>query len=208
MDDFKNLNDEKTELIKKFQQEIHSYTPDWAKIIRTNQTDENLSIYEILDRKTEAFRKRMREMRVSRGMKQQDIAIRMGCSKQYISKIENNITNIPIERLEEISDIFGISIAYLIGLTDDEVHIPGVEEIYFWEYPQSKYEVIKSEVIEKRLINPLQFVGSEKDKLEEKVLNNLKNHYDLLCLMDEILHYENEKKVKFIKIMRFLIKNL
>lgn len=199
---------ERKQLILNFKQEIQSYTPDWKKIIHTNQSMEKISIEEILDRKVIIFRKRMCALRKSRGLTQAQMAERLSCSKQYVSKIEKSIKNIPIKILEDIHKCFAVPIAYLLGLIDDDICEPDIAEYYFWENPHSKYNIVKSDVINERLLHPMEFFGAPQKTLEEKVFEEIKKHYDLLMLFDDIMNCSKEKKEKMIQIMKFLNKTL
>ena len=196
------------ELKNQFAKEISCYIPDWKRIITANQTNENLKYDEIIDRKVEIFRKRMHDMRKDRGLTQAQMAERLSCTKQYISKIEKNINRIPVERLADINRIFGVPIPYLLGLTDSEEIIPKNEEIYFWENPKSKYSVIKDDVIKEPYINPMIFWGPPSETLADKVLEKIKDDYAILTLLDDILKSSKEKREKILKSVKFLMEIL
>ncbi len=206
MDASKEILEE--ELVQKFNQEIKYYKPDWKKIIYANQSDEELTLDEILDKKVEVFKKRMREMRKSRGLTQEMVAKMLNCSKQYISKMENSIINIPIKELGDIERFFDVPIAYLIGLTDNELDVPDDTECYFWENPNSQYNIIKSKVVTKRLINPFESWGTPPETIEKRVFNEIKDHYDILTLIDDIMRCSKEKRERLILIMKYLNKIL
>lgn len=71
---------------------------------------------------------RIKEAREKIGMSQTDMADRIGVSKQTLYKYENDIiTNIPSDKIEEISALTGVSPAYIMG----------------WETSQLPSEVIK-----------------------------------------------------------------
>lgn len=71
---------------------------------------------------------RIKEAREKIGMSQTDMADRIGVSKQTLYKYENDIiTNIPSDKIEEISALTGVSPAYIMG----------------WETNQFPSEVIK-----------------------------------------------------------------
>lgn len=71
---------------------------------------------------------RIKEAREKIGMSQTDMADRIGVSKQTLYKYENDIiTNIPSDKIEEISALTGVSPAYIMG----------------WETNQLTSEVIK-----------------------------------------------------------------
>lgn len=59
---------------------------------------------------------RIKELRISKGISQIDLAEKTGSSKQTIYKYENGIvTNIPSDKLESIANILGCTPAYLMG---------------------------------------------------------------------------------------------
>ena len=71
---------------------------------------------------------RIKEAREKIGMSQTDMADRIGVSRQTLYKYENDIiTNIPSDKIEEISALTGVSPAYIMG----------------WETNQLPSEVIK-----------------------------------------------------------------
>ena len=52
-------------------------------------------------------------------IKQVDLARRIGVSRAYISKIETGtVNNITVEVLMKLAEILGVSVNYLLGLTD------------------------------------------------------------------------------------------
>lgn len=59
---------------------------------------------------------RIREKRTAAGMTQEELAKAIGTTKQNIYKYETGIiTNIPINRLEDIARVLAVSPAYLAG---------------------------------------------------------------------------------------------
>lgn len=62
---------------------------------------------------------RIRQVRESRGMTQEDLGRLTGTTKQTIFKYETSIvTNIPIDRLEQIATALDVRAAYLLGWED------------------------------------------------------------------------------------------
>ncbi|TAN35465.1 MAG: XRE family transcriptional regulator [Verrucomicrobia bacterium] len=57
-------------------------------------------------------------IRKAKGWSQEDIAERLGMSPTGYGKIERGETDIPLSRLEQISEILDINLADLIGLED------------------------------------------------------------------------------------------
>lgn len=61
---------------------------------------------------------RVRELRKQKNISQMALAIRIGCSQNAISKIEKGESIPRAEWLVELSKYFGVSIDYILGLTD------------------------------------------------------------------------------------------
>ena len=62
-----------------------------------------------------SFGKRFTDLRKEKGYTQEDIASRLNVSSQAVSKWENDISYSDISLLVEISEIFGVSVDYLLG---------------------------------------------------------------------------------------------
>ena len=61
---------------------------------------------------------RLKELRLKRGLSQQELAKKVGISNQSISSYEKGVRKPKIEAWEKIADYFGVSIAYLQGRYD------------------------------------------------------------------------------------------
>lgn len=62
---------------------------------------------------------RIKDMRISKGISQIELANKTNSSKQTIYKYENGIvTNIPSDKLESIANVLGCTPAYLMGWND------------------------------------------------------------------------------------------
>jgi transcriptional regulator with XRE-family HTH domain len=65
---------------------------------------------------------KIRQLRVSQGYTQTDVAKKLGVSTQLIYKYEKEIvTNIPIETIGKLAKIFGVSPAYILDWKDESV---------------------------------------------------------------------------------------
>ena len=62
------------------------------------------------------FSEKLRVLRKSAGLTQEQLANRAGLSKYSISKYENGIKAPSIDTLEQFAHIFRVSIDYLVGL--------------------------------------------------------------------------------------------
>lgn len=68
---------------------------------------------------------KIRELRLARGWSQEYTGKLLGTTKQTIYKYETGaVTNIPLDRLEQIATIFDVSPSYLTGWNDSESQIP------------------------------------------------------------------------------------
>ena len=61
---------------------------------------------------------RLKELRLKRGLSQQELAKKVGISNQSISSYEKGVRKPKIEAWEKSADYFGVSIAYLQGRYD------------------------------------------------------------------------------------------
>ena len=64
---------------------------------------------------------RIRELRTKNDLTLDDVARHLGVGRQAIYKYEQGtVTNIPLENLEKMADLFGVSPGYLAGWTDHD----------------------------------------------------------------------------------------
>jgi transcriptional regulator with XRE-family HTH domain len=75
--------------------------------------------------------KRIRLLRHQRGWSQQDAAQQLGLSIPAFSKIENNITDLNLSRIEQIAKLFGLSVIEL--LIDDEDATYVQDQLISWK---------------------------------------------------------------------------
>lgn len=66
------------------------------------------------------FGLRIRQLRESRNMSQEELGRRVGRSKPVISSYENNIKTPTLEVLISISNVFNVSLDYLVGIEKKE----------------------------------------------------------------------------------------
>mgnify|MGYP004501760063 FL=1 len=62
--------------------------------------------------------KRMKELREEAGLKQKEVADAMGVTKGSYSMWECGTDTIPLRRLNQFCNYFGVSIDYVVGLSD------------------------------------------------------------------------------------------
>lgn len=66
-------------------------------------------------------RNRIRELRIKNNLTLDDVARHLGVGRQAIYKYEKGtVTNIPLENIEKMADLFGTSPGYLAGWIDQE----------------------------------------------------------------------------------------
>lgn len=70
------------------------------------------------------YAKRLRALRKEKGLTQQDVADRLRVNKQTISGYERGIRKPDFEKLDELADLFDVSIAYLVGSQEDRGAYP------------------------------------------------------------------------------------
>ena len=62
--------------------------------------------------------KNLKQLRIEKGISQQQLADKIGVSQQSVNKYENHNVEPDIDTLVRIADIFNTSVDYLIGHTD------------------------------------------------------------------------------------------
>ena len=70
---------------------------------------------------------RIKFLRKERGMSQEELATLLKTTKQAIYKYENNIvTNIPMDKIERISNLFNVSPSYIMGWEDSTLAVQDI----------------------------------------------------------------------------------
>jgi transcriptional regulator with XRE-family HTH domain len=64
--------------------------------------------------------KRIRDLREDKDLRQIDIAAMLGCSQRVYSNYERGDIDIPTEVLIKLSKFHGVSVDYLLGITDEK----------------------------------------------------------------------------------------
>ena len=62
---------------------------------------------------------RLKELRKEKKLSQKEIAKEMGISEKTLSRWENGESQIKPEKAQQLADIFGVSVGYLLGYIDD-----------------------------------------------------------------------------------------
>lgn len=65
--------------------------------------------------------KRIRDLREDSDLKQRELAEILGCSQRVYSNYERGDLDIPTEVLIKLSRHYGVSVDYILGLTDNKM---------------------------------------------------------------------------------------
>lgn len=120
--------------------------------------------------------KKIKTLRVQKGLTQEDLAAKLNMSSQAVSKWENNVTMPDIGLLPRLSVIFGVTIDELFALTDD-IHLERIENMITTESFISKDDFAYAE----------QF-------LKEKLHDNERRSQSLTLLAELHLHRSEEHR--------------
>jgi transcriptional regulator with XRE-family HTH domain len=63
---------------------------------------------------------RLRRLRQASGLSQRQVARRIGVDTTVIWRIERDAAPVPVELRASLADLFGVSVAHLMGWDDDE----------------------------------------------------------------------------------------
>ena len=184
-------------LMERFAKEVTTYYPDWNAIINANHITPDI------------FGKRLEEIRKGQSLKQAEMGERLSYSKQAISKLEKGKNKkIPVDKLEFISNVFSVSVAYLLGLEENKEIAVDKRHYYFWEHPKNDFEYIKKDIFNDTLKYPMETFGASTDKLLTLVIKGLKKDYALLSAIYWILRAEDSKKKTACEIIKSIEKIL
>ncbi len=64
--------------------------------------------------------KRIRDLREDKDLRQTDIAAMLGCSQRVYSNYERGDIDVPTEVLIKLSRFHGVSVDYLLGISDEK----------------------------------------------------------------------------------------
>ena len=67
---------------------------------------------------------RIRDTRVDMGITQTRVAQRLNIAQNTLSQYENGVINIPVDILIQLAVLYGVSVDYLLGLTDVRTPYP------------------------------------------------------------------------------------
>lgn len=75
------------------------------------------------------FGERLKSLRESRGMTQDDLADSLGVSKQAVSQYERGVRRPDYDTLLAICDLFNVSVDYILGKTDHTARLLDEQEL-------------------------------------------------------------------------------
>lgn len=75
------------------------------------------------------FTERLRELRIQNNYSQQDLADKMGVTKQTISQYERGVRKPDMDTLTALCDIFNVSSDYLMGKSDVTVRLLNSDDL-------------------------------------------------------------------------------
>ena len=67
---------------------------------------------------------RIRDMRTDRGLTQSDVAKILHVSQNTYSQYEIGTTRYPLDAVVTLAEYYGVSVDYLVGLTDEKTPYP------------------------------------------------------------------------------------
>ena len=86
---------------------------------------------------------RLKILRTEKGYSQKDIAQLLGITQQAYANYERGARQADYDTLNKLADIFGVSVDYLLGRTDDMDQNPGEENISFDDFTYAMYNESK-----------------------------------------------------------------
>jgi transcriptional regulator with XRE-family HTH domain len=189
------MDSERERLKKRFKKTMEGYLPNLKEIANQKQEIDKDAPEDPYTRRLTSFCSAMRQIRSESNLSVIQMAERLGYSRTNIYKIENEeIKRIPFDKFKQISKIFEVSPAYLLGLVEEATEFPKLSQYYFWEHPNNDFLEIKNDVIEKSDIAPMAFWGNPKKELLDMVTRELANDYNLLYSLSVILKSDPKKK--------------
>jgi transcriptional regulator with XRE-family HTH domain len=117
---------------------------------------------------------RLKELRLSRGLSQEGLALLINTSQQTISRVEAGITELAADVAVRAAEYFQVSVDYILGLTEEKenkltisktMHIYKQHEEFFAEFEQ--LNVNQKEAVSK-LIHELFLKQEEAEKAENE----------------------------------------
>ena len=106
---------------------------------------------------------RIKELREQKGVSQLSLGLRVGCSQNTISKIENGDVEARASVLVEMAKYFGVSVDYLLGVSNIKTYM----ELNTGAGKQSAIGLIYREKFDRLSLESQRVVGQVIDRLDE-----------------------------------------
>jgi transcriptional regulator with XRE-family HTH domain len=71
---------------------------------------------------------RPRNLRIDRGLTQKQVAEYLNIKQNTYSQYEIGVLNYPLETMGRLADLYGVSVDYLLGLTDKKEPYPRAKQ--------------------------------------------------------------------------------
>lgn len=129
---------------------------------------------------------RIKERRITLGMTQEELANRMGYkSKSTINKVESGVNDVNQTTASKYATKLGVSVAYLLGWTDDVNHVPDqkTEEYVQMESMQNISVAYLTELTEYDMKDMI----ADLLKLNQEGLNELHKRLSEMLLVDKYI---------------------
>lgn len=111
---------------------------------------------------------RLKFLREKHGYTQDELAARVGLTKNAVSMYEHGKRRPTLETLEALSDIFNVTIDYLTGVSDTTVVIPDIDFFLNDEERQIIIEYRKKDTIDKEMVLRLLNLSQKLSKQTEE----------------------------------------
>lgn len=119
------------------------------------------------------FADRIKDLRIQSDLTQQEVADKLNVTKQTVSQYERGLRRPDMESLEAISDVFNVSVDYILGKSDVTIQIVDEKDLEILRNQQLRrllayYEKLNSAGIKKveeylEDLNPKYFREEEKE---------------------------------------------
>ena len=126
------------------------------------------------------FHERLRELRIQKGFSQQDLADRIDQTKQNVSQYARGVRRPNMDKLQELCDIFNVSMDYITGkedVTPRLVDSEGIRAMEIFDNNKEIEQIVKS-IYERQELRELFRSARECDPedvlLATKFLNRMK----------------------------------
>jgi transcriptional regulator with XRE-family HTH domain len=67
---------------------------------------------------------RIRDLRIDQGLTQEDIAAILNVKQNTYCQYETGVINYPLDLVIKLAEYYGVSVDYLVGLTDEQTPYP------------------------------------------------------------------------------------